>query len=78
MCWKLTEVCEEIHQLCKIMSVCYVCCYFGLILNLDVEGGSADHVVGIFDYALGLLAICPTYLPIQIVLGLCRTYIDHD
>eukprot|EP00957_Ditylum_brightwellii_P078823 5994108-Ditylum_brightwellii.AAC.1 len=25
-----------------------------------------------------LLAICPTYLPSQTLLGLCRTYIDYD
>eukprot|EP00957_Ditylum_brightwellii_P016706 1256363-Ditylum_brightwellii.AAC.1 len=27
--------------------------------------------------SLKQLAICPTYLPLQRVLGPCRTYIDH-
>eukprot|EP00957_Ditylum_brightwellii_P190780 14524012-Ditylum_brightwellii.AAC.1 len=39
---------------------------------------STYGVVNGYDQRIGtLLAIFPTYLPSQRVLGLCRTYIDH-
>jgi hypothetical protein len=37
-----------------MMIVYFVCCCFGLILNLTVEGVSSTEVTKRFDYALGL------------------------
>ena len=56
VCWKPTGVCKESHQVHKMMFVCYASCYFGLILNLSVEGGSVTNVTRRFDYALGLIS----------------------